>query len=142
MVKGFSLLELLVVVCIAGLLAGLWLPRAHRLMDWLQTERAVREVTTAIAVGRHGAVMQATRARVRISSDSLRVDRMGRDGWERWWGRAGPTNFGVQLEISNPELIFGPTGMGWGVSNTKIVLRRGSQVETITMSRLGRVRHW
>ena len=142
MSKGFTLLELIVVVAIAALLLAFWVPRAARLMDWLATERAVRDVTTALAVGRNGAVMQSTRARIVIDTDTLRIDRWGVQGWEPWWRTPGPASYGVGLEVSNHVVTFGPTGMGWGVSNTTIVLRRGSQAETITLSRVGRVKHW
>lgn len=139
---GFTVLELMVVTCIVGLLLTLWFPRAARLMDWLNTERALRDMTTALAVARHGAVLQATRARLRISSDTLRIDRLNAGGWEPWWRRPGPASHDVSLQVSNPEVVFGPTGMGWGASNTRIVLSRGSQVETITVSRVGRVKIW
>jgi len=139
---GFTVLELMVVICIAGLLATFWIPRAARLLDWIATERALRDVTTALAVARHGAVLRATRARLTITGDSLRIDRLERQEWETWWRKPGPASHGVTLHVSNPIVVFGPTGMGWGVSNTKIVLSRGSQVETITVSRLGRVKHW
>ncbi len=142
MSKGFTLLELIVVVAIAALLLAFWIPRAARLMDWLATERAVRDVTTALAVGRNGAVMQSTRARILIDTDTLRIDRWGAQGWEPWWRTPGPASYGVSLAVSNRVVTFGPTGMGWGVSNTTIVLRRGSQAETITLSRVGRVKHW
>jgi prepilin-type N-terminal cleavage/methylation domain-containing protein len=142
MSKGFTLLELVVVTCIAAVLVGLWVPRAARLLDWIATERALRDVTTALAVARHGAVMRATRARLTIRADTLRIDRFETKGWERWWWTLGPASNGVTLEVSNPVVVFGPTGMGWGVSNTTIKLRRGSQSETITLSRLGRVKHW
>ncbi len=142
MSKGFTLLELIVVFGIAAALLAFWVPRAARLMDWIETEHAVRDVTTALAVGRNGAVLQSTRARVTIAPDTLRIDRLGAQGWEPWWRTAGPSSHGVTLETSNPVVIFGPTGMGWGVSNTTVVLRRGSQTETITMSRVGRVKHW
>jgi prepilin-type N-terminal cleavage/methylation domain-containing protein len=142
MAKGFSLIEMMVVVCIAALLAALWLPRAARVLDWIATDRAVHDVTTAIAMGRHGAVLQATRARVTIAADTLRIDRLGAAGWDPWRRWPGPSSHGVQLQVSNPVIVFGPTGMGWGASNTTVVLRRGSQVETITMSRVGRVKHW
>jgi hypothetical protein len=46
----------------------------------------------------------------------------------------------VSLQVSNPVVAFSPIGVGWGASNTTITLRRGSQVETITTSRVGRVR--
>lgn len=142
MSKGFTLLELLVVTCITGILLGFWIPRAARLMDWLETERALRDVTTALAVGRNGAILQSTWARVSLKADTLRIDRLGPLGWEPWWRTPGPASHGVSLEVSNPVVEFGPTGMGWGASNTKIVLRRGSQAETITLSRVGRVKLW
>lgn len=142
MSKGFTLLELAVVVCIVGLLLGFWVPRAARLVDWLETEGAARDVTTALAVGRNGAILQSTRARITFRADTLRIDRLGATGWEAWWRTPGPASHGVSLEVSNPVVEFGPTGMGWGVSNTKIVLRRGSQAETITTSRVGRVKRW
>jgi prepilin-type N-terminal cleavage/methylation domain-containing protein len=142
MSKGFTLLELAIAVCIAGLLLGFWMPRAARLVDWLETERAARDVTTALALGRNGAILQSTRARITFSADTLRIDRLGALGWEAWWRTPGPASHGVSLEVSNPVVEFGPTGMGWGVSNTKIVLRRGSQAETITTSRVGRVKLW
>lgn len=139
---GFSVLELMVVICIAGLLLAFGIPRAARLFDWIATERALRDVTTALAVARHGAVLHATRARLTITADSLRIDRLERQEWEPWWRKPGPASHGVVLQVSNPVVVFGPTGMGWGVSNTRIVLRRGSQAETITVSRVGRVKHW
>jgi len=142
MSKGFTLLELMVVSCLAAILLGFWIPRAARLMDWIETEHAVRDVTTALAVCRNGAVLQSTRARLTFNADTLRIDRLGPTGWEPWWRTPGPASHGVSLEVSNPVVEFGPTGMGWGVSNTKIVLRRGSQAETITLSRVGRVKHW
>jgi len=139
---GFTVLELVVVMCIAGLLVSLWVPRAARLTDWLATQRALRDMTTALAVARHGAVLHATRARLTISADSLRIDRLETTGWEPWWRRAGPASEGVLLQVSNPQVVFGPNGMGWGASNTRIVVSRGSQAETITVSRLGRVKVW
>lgn len=142
MPKGFTLLEFVVVTCIVGLLLAFWVPRASRLMDWIATEHAARDVTTALAVGRHGAVMRATRARVRFGTDTIRIERLESQGWVPWWHTPGPASHGVLMEVSNPVVVFGPNGMAWGVSNTRIVLRRGSQSETITMSRVGRVKRW
>jgi prepilin-type N-terminal cleavage/methylation domain-containing protein len=142
MSKGFTLLELMVVITLAAILFAFWVPRAANLMDWIETERALRDVTTALAVGRNGAVLQSTRARITFAPDTLRIDRFGAQGWEPWWRTPGPSSRGVTLVTSNPVVIFGPTGMGWGASNTTITLRRGSQAETITLSRVGRVKHW
>jgi prepilin-type N-terminal cleavage/methylation domain-containing protein len=142
MAKGFSLIELALVLLIAGALALVAAPHLRAALDRIATDRAALEVTTAFAVARAGAVSYGTRARVLIAADTLRIDRMAAGEWVPWWRRPGPDDFGVRLEVSNPEVIFGPTGLGWGASNTAVALRRGSQVETITTSRLGRVKRW
>jgi prepilin-type N-terminal cleavage/methylation domain-containing protein len=142
MTKGFSLVEVAIVLLVVALLVAVGLPRLGPFLDRIAADQAAREITTALAVGRHGAVMQATRARVMIAADTLRIDRLKAGEWEPWWRQPGPADLRVQLEVSNPVVVFGPTGAGWGASNTKVVLRRGSQIETITVSRLGRVKRW
>jgi prepilin-type N-terminal cleavage/methylation domain-containing protein len=142
MARGFSLIELAFVLCIIAVLVSIGVPRLQPFLDRIAADHAARDVTTALAVTRHGAVLQGMRARLTIDADSLRIDRLEPAGWTPWRRWPGPSDDRVQLEVSNPEVVFGPTGMGWGVSNTKIVLRRGSQVETITVSRVGRVKRW
>jgi len=81
--------------------------------------------------------MQGTRARVLIAADSLRIDRWVGDSWgsvHRW---PGPDRHGVTLAVSNPVVVFDAIGIGWGASNTTVVLRRGPWVEKITLSRIG-----
>ena len=142
MAKGFSLVELGIVLLVVAVLAAVGLPRLGPFLDRIAADQAAREVTTALALARHGAVLQGLRARLTIAADSLRIDRLEQGGWTPWKRWLGPADLAVAIEVSNPVVVFGPTGLGWGVSNTKVVLRRGSQVETITVSRLGRVKRW
>ena len=138
--RGFTLLELVVVLAIVALLTTFAVSRLILLVDWVAADGAARDVTSALAVTRTAAVLRGTRARLRIAADSLRIDREGPAGWEPYARWAGPASAGVTLSVSNPEVVFSPLGIAWGLSNTRIVLRRGSQIETITTSRLGRVR--
>jgi len=137
---GFTFGELIVVVAILAVLLALAGRRLGPALDRIATDGAARDVTTALAVARNAAVMQGTRARLRIAADSLRIDREESSGWQplaRW---PGPAAVGVALSVSNDEVMFGPLGLGWGAANTRVVLRRGSQIATITTSRLGRVK--
>jgi prepilin-type N-terminal cleavage/methylation domain-containing protein len=138
--RGFTLLELVVVLAIVAVLTTFAVSRLIPLVDWIAADGAARDVTSALAVTRTAAVLRGTRARLRIAPDSLRVDREGPAGWEPYARWAGPASVGVTLTVSNPEVVFSPLGIAWGLSNTRIVLSRGSQIETITTSRLGRVR--
>ena len=140
--RGFTLTEMVVVLAVVALLTTFVVSRLVPLVDWIAADGAARDMTTALAVTRTAAVLRGVRARLRIAADSLRIDREGAAGWEPYARWAGPASAGVSLTVSNPEVVFSPLGIAWGLGNTRIVLRRGSQVETITTSRLGRVRRF
>lgn len=142
--NGFTLVELAVVFAVAGFLALVSLPRLTPLYDAVVADAAARDVTTAVEVAREAAVSWGARTRLLISKDSLRIDRddKGTVGWTFYSRWPGPSAQGVELNASNPVIIFGPTGLGWGASNTTVVLRRGGHTEKITLSRLGRVKRW
>jgi hypothetical protein len=48
---------------------------------------------------------------------------------------------GVSLTPSRTRMSYSPTGMGYGAANLSVVVRRNSVVDTVFVSRLGRVRH-
>ena len=140
--SGFSLPELLVVLAIVAVGTVLALPRLGDVLDWVAADGAARDVTTALAVTRAAAVTQSTLARVDIGADSLRIDIQVDGVWGPWRRYPGPAARRVQLEVSNPEVIYAPSGLGWGPANSTITLRRGAREETITTSRVGRVKRW
>jgi prepilin-type N-terminal cleavage/methylation domain-containing protein len=140
--RGYSLAELAVVLAVIGFVTAFALPRWGTLLDRIAVERAASELTTALAVARNAAVLRTTRARLSIAPDSLGIDEWGDRTWLpvlRW---PGPEGHGVSLEASNESVIFGANGIGLGVSNTTVVLRRGTRTAKITMSRVGRVKRW
>ena len=140
MARGFTLIELAIAIVMAAVLLAAALPRLRPALDRVATEAAARDVTAALATTRHTAIARGQRARLVIAADSLRLDVWNGAAWTgaiRW---PGPATHRVSLHVSNPVVAFSPIGIGWGASNTTITLRRGSQVETITTSRVGRVR--
>jgi|SRR5690349_5623672 len=140
--RGFTFIELAVVLVILALVTAITFPRLQGLLDWIAVNNAAQDVTTAVAVTRNAAIMQGSRRRLVIAPDSLRIDRWAGDSWARLERWRGPDGHGVTLEVSNAVVVFDPTGLPWGVSNTKVVLRRGVRSETITLSRVGRVKRW
>jgi hypothetical protein len=48
--------------------------------------------------------------------------------------------FGIVLGANRDSAVYDSRGLGYAVSNLTVTVRRGAIVDTLTMSRLGRVR--
>ncbi len=140
--RGASLLETAMALAVAGVLLALVGPRLRPALDGIAADAAAREITTALAVTRHAAIHRGRRARLRIAPDSLRLEAWDGVAWVPFATWPGPAARHVDVEVSNAVITYGPNGIGWGTANSTVRLRRGSQIETITTSRIGRVRRW
>ena len=140
--RGYTLVELAIVLAVAGLVMTITLPRMGGLLDAIAVERAAAEVTNALAVARNAAVMRGRRVRLTVAADSLRLDQWMAGGWGVLKHSPGPGQLGVAATVSNPLVAFSPLGVGWGTANTRIVLERGAERAAITISRAGRIKRW
>lgn len=137
--RGLTFVEMIVALVLMGLLASWAFPRYATWADWLAVERATREVTSFYAAARFAAAQRGTRIRVEFGPDSLRAVFEGmRDSVFRV--RAGPAKSGVMLKVSQRVVRIGSSGYGWAAGNTTVVLRKGQVVDSVIISRLGRVR--
>jgi len=139
--RGVTLIELVVVLAIVGVLLGLAFPRMATWLDVMAVDRAALEIVSFHHEAQFAAMLRAERVRLRFTEDSLTAAFEGvRDS--TFIARAGPARHGVRLTATRPEIRFYPTGLGFGAANTKIVLRRGAAVDSLTTSRLGRLKRW
>lgn len=138
---GYSLVELVLVLGIFGLLLAFGLPRMAGWRDRIAVQRAATELVSFYDVSRYAAILRARRVRLEFGADTLRAVYEGAVDSE-FLGRPGPARLGVTLRVSRSIIRVGPTGIGWGAANTKLVLTRGVAAESLTTSRLGRVKHW
>lgn len=139
--RGTTLPEMLSVLLIVGVLTSLVLPPLRRTLDQLAVDgaasryAAMHEQARALAVARsrlarveldssRGAAVIALRASLGGGWDTLTVSSLGR----------------VRLSASQVMITFSPIGIGYGASNTRIVFTSGAAVETVTVSRTGRLR--
>jgi hypothetical protein len=103
--------------------------------------RATSEVASFYHQARYGAILRAQMVRMEFGSEALRAVYEGaRDS--TFILRPGPSRHGVLLEGSRTVLRIGPNGIGYGAANTTLVLRRGAVADTLTTSRLGRLKRW
>jgi len=140
MTRGTTLLELLVVLAIIAGITALGVPLVHRSLDRGAVERAAADVAVAHRTARSLAVHRGSRVALRVSAESLAIVVLSAGAEVNWQQRAGPASRGVALEVSRPEVAFGPSGLGWGAANTTIRLSRGSARAVLVASRLGRLR--
>jgi len=136
--RGHSLLEVLVVVTIAAVLLAIVVPRASAVLDRVTVRGAASDVATVLGTARSLAL--AGRAPVAIDVDSVSGTLRVRRGVEMLFSRNVGHAHGVRVRTTRDSIAFGPLGLGRGAANVSILVSRGSAVETVFVSRLGRVR--
>ncbi|MGI9089579.1 MAG: pilus assembly FimT family protein [Gemmatimonadaceae bacterium] len=136
--SGFTLLELMLVLSIASVLSAVALPKVGALLDRISVRGAVNDVDALLDNARHSAMTRGERATVELDTiHAIVVLRVGRDTLRR--REEGALN-GVRFRASRTSVIYTQLGMGFGVSNLTLVVSRGAAAETLTVSRLGRVK--
>jgi Tfp pilus assembly protein FimT len=132
------LLELTVVLTIAGLLIALAVPRFAALRDTASVRAATGELGAMFSAARQEAI--ARREPVAVGVDAAAGVVELRAGGVRLARRALTATYGVTVTATRDSTVYDPRGIGFGLSNLTVTVRRGTIVDTLTMSRLGRVR--
>ena len=134
---GFSLVELLLGLCITAILAGIATPALVGMRDRITVRLAAVDAARTLADARAVALTASRRTAVRIDAatntltvvtgpDTIRTLRLD--------------DYGVTLRTTRDSIAFGPTGIGWGAATATITLRRGSASTAVAVSRVGRIR--
>ena len=136
--RGFTLPEVVAVCTLIAVLAGVAVPRTRHMLDGLRLRQAAHEVAGAVTLARAAAIRRAAFAHL-IVNDSTGTVRVESEG-DTLWRRELTRNHGVLVRASRDTIPYAPTGLGFGLANSTIVLSIGERAETVTVSRLGRMR--
>jgi len=136
---AFTIIELTVTVCILSILSAIAIPWAGKILDRVRVRGAAVEIESLFSAARHIAIARAAHATVEIDTvaQSINVS-VGSDTVRK---RKIGAAHDVQLSASRARMSYSATGMGYGAANLSVVVRRNSAVDTVFVSRLGRVRH-
>lgn len=135
--QGVTLIELMMVLTLIGAILAITAPRLSALTGRAMLRGGVADVRTALTLARAAALRRgefvafvgdAARGRIRVVSGADTL--YARDLAAR----------GIAITLTRDSITFAPSGVGWGAANTTITVRRGALVDTVVVSRLGRVR--
>ena len=133
------MLEITITLCIIAVLTAITMPQAAKLLDRIQVRGAVTDIASVFGGARHLAIARSAPATVEIdtvartlyvsvAADTVRTRDVG-------------SEHGVDISASRVRMSYSATGVGYGAANLSVVVRRRSAVDTVFVSRLGRVRH-
>jgi prepilin-type N-terminal cleavage/methylation domain-containing protein len=136
---AFTIVELTVTICILGVISAIAMPSVGKLLDSIHVRGAVLEIESLFSGARHIAIARSAQTTVGIDTvdqaiyvsvgvDTLRKREIGND-------------HGVRLSATRVRMSYSATGMGYGAANLSVFVRRSSFVDTVFVSRLGRLRH-
>ncbi|HEX9129283.1 MAG TPA: prepilin-type N-terminal cleavage/methylation domain-containing protein [Gemmatimonadaceae bacterium] len=136
---AFTIVELTVTICILGVISAIAMPSVGKLLDSIHARGAVLEIESLFSGARHIAIARSAQTTVDIDTvdqaiyvsvgvDTLLKREIGKD-------------HGVRLSATRVRMSYSATGMGYGAANLSVYVRRSSFVDTVFVSRLGRLRH-
>jgi prepilin-type N-terminal cleavage/methylation domain-containing protein len=136
--KGFTLLELLIVMIVTGVVLAIAVPRARQGLDRAVVRSAATDVRATLGVARTLAL--AGHAVIVVDIDSARGMLRIRRASDVLLRRAVAEAHGVNLRATRESLTYDPYGMGRGASNLSVRIQKGVAAETVFVSRMGRIR--
>src|SRR6185437_1183732 len=136
--RAYTVLEMAIVVAMIGLLLAIAVPRVAAVRDRASVRAAMTDLSAAFSLARRTALSR--RALVSVVLDTASGTVEVHSGNTRLWRRTLGGSFGIVLGANRDSAVYDPRGLGYGVSNLSLSVRRGEMVDTLTMSRLGRVR--
>ena len=129
---------MVVALAMTAVLLSIALQRFTTLRDATSVRAAVADLGSAFSLARQLAVSR--RRVVAIVLDTGRGAVEVRSAGSRLVRRELAASYGVRLGSNRDSAVYDARGLGYGLSNLSVSIRRGHFVDTLTMSRLGRVR--
>ncbi len=136
--RGTTIIELTLALSLISILSALAYPRMGRLLDGIHVRGATTEIHSLFTAARHHAITRAERVTVQIDTARAAIALVA--GSDTLRAREFGETHGVALAANRASFAYSPIGIGYGAGNMTIVIRRNARVDSLFISRLGRVR--
>jgi prepilin-type N-terminal cleavage/methylation domain-containing protein len=136
---AYTLIELTVTLCILSILSAIAVTKAGRLLDSMHVNGAVVEIASLFSTARQLAIATSRRTSVEIDTADRTIHVIS--GSDTVRQREIGKVHDVRLSATRARMSYAATGMGYGAANLSVVVRRNLSVDTVFLSRLGRLRH-
>lgn len=135
---AYTLVELALILTLIGVVVAVVTPSiAHQITYW-KVKAAVADVVNALVLAREAALARGVPAVFVVSP--ARGTIAVTCGGDTLAFRTPAETHGVTLTASNDTVRYAPNGLASGVSNLTLIIARGERVDSVVVSRLGRVR--
>jgi prepilin-type N-terminal cleavage/methylation domain-containing protein len=137
--RGFTIIELTVTFGILSIVSAIAIPWMGGILDKVKVRSAAVEIESLFSAARHIAIARGTQTTVEIDpvAQSINIS-VGSDTVRK---REIGAAHDVQISATRARMSYSATGMGYGAANLSVVVRRNASVDTVFVSRLGRVRY-
>lgn len=135
---GFTFVEILAALALVGIVTSIAFVPLTRAVDRASVRSASDELMTALAIARQVAIMRASQVTATLDTvaGTITIECEG----DTTYRRPVESLYGVTLAATRPTVRFSANGVGYGVSNLRVIARRRSAADTIYVSRAGRAR--
>lgn len=140
MARGATLPELMSATLIIAVLSSIVLPPLRRFLDSAAVVSAADQVAALHDAARQGAITRRRLTRYEVDTSRVSVTLASRNTNGTWDTLRVVPLGAVRASASQRVVTFSPLGIGFGVSNTSLIISRGLAIETLTVSRTGRLR--
>ncbi len=138
MKRGYTIIDTTITLSLISILSAVAMPRISGMLDAIKVRGAVSDAESLFDAARHLAISHGSQMVVEIDGGRRSISvRAGADTLrKRDFGEA----YGVELTTNRLSMSYSPIGLGYGAANLSLLIRRNAAVDTVVVSRLGRVR--
>lgn len=136
--QGFTMVEIVLVCIVIGIVAAIAVPKMGSTVNSLRLRQAAHDVAGAVTLARAAALRRSDYARLIVDSTEgqIRIE----SGGDTLLNRSIRKQYRVNIRATRDTITYAANGLGFGVANSTIVVSIGQRAESVTVSRLGRMR--